>query len=159
AIITWQDARLPRVNIFAQHVLAAGDVDPAWPVDGRALLADPLAMASAVSGQSSPVIVADGEGGAIVAWQDLGSAVTEFDLVAQHVLASGAVDPTWPANGTALVVIEGEQSHPAIVSDGATGAIVTWVGSRPGSSVTDIYCQHMLRSGVVDPRWPASGLA
>ena len=45
AIVTWQDSRFARVNIFAQHVLASGEVDGAWPVDGRALLNDPPAIA------------------------------------------------------------------------------------------------------------------
>src|SRR5512142_2601414 len=40
AIIVWQDLRFPRVNVFAQHVLAGGEVDPAWPSNGQALLTD-----------------------------------------------------------------------------------------------------------------------
>ena len=35
AVITWQDDRFKRVNIFAGHVLASGDLDPAWPDDGQ----------------------------------------------------------------------------------------------------------------------------
>jgi hypothetical protein len=159
AIITWQDARSARVNILAQHVLAAGELDAAWPTNGRALLGDSLAIATAAGGQVTPVIVPDGAGGAIVAWQDLRSAVTEIDLFAQHVLASGVVDPAWPANGTALVAIEGQQNAQAIASDGAGGAFVAWMDTRPGVSVADVFAQHVLASGVVDPRWPANGLA
>ena len=96
AIVAWQDLRFSRVNIFAQHVLASGEVDAAWPNDGRALLSDPLAMAGAEGGQSSPVIVADGAGGAIVAWLDQRSSVSDVDIFAQHVLASGVVDPPGP---------------------------------------------------------------
>src|SRR5262245_15244825 len=76
AIIAWQDFRFPRINVFAQHVLSSGEVDAAWPVDGRALLTDPITIATADGGQTSPVIVADGAGGAIVAWQDLRSSAT-----------------------------------------------------------------------------------
>lgn len=94
AIIAWMDARFPRVNIFARHVLASGEVDGAWPVDGRALLNDPAAMNNADGGQFNPEIVSDGAGGAIVIWQDLRSAVTETDLFAQHILSTGVVDPT-----------------------------------------------------------------
>jgi hypothetical protein len=159
AIITWQDARSPRVNIFAQHVLASGELDLAWPTDGRALLSDSAAIANADGGQTVPVIVPDGAGGAIVAWQDLRSGVTEIDLFAQHVLASGVVDPAWPANGRALVAIEGQQSTQAIASDGAGGAFVTWQDTRPGVSVADVFAQHVLASGVVDPRWPSNGIA
>lgn len=159
AIVTWQDFRFPKINVFAQHVLANGDLDPAWPADGQALLTDSLAMATADGGQTSPIIVSDGAGGAIVAWQDLRSPVTETDLFAQHVLATGAVDPAWPANGTALCVIEGIQNGLTMTPDGAGGAIVTWLDGRPGADGTDIYAQHVLASGVVDPRWPANGIA
>lgn len=159
AIITWQDFRIPNVNVFAQHVLATGEVDAAWPANGRALLTDSLAMATADGGQTSPIIVPDGAGGAIVAWQDLRSPVTEFDIFAQHVLASGAVDPAWPANGRALCAIEGIQNNLTMTPDGAGGAIVTWLDGRPGASATDIYAQHVLASGLVDARWPVNGLA
>lgn len=159
AIITWQDLRNPRVNILAQHVLALGDVDAAWPVNGRALLRDTISIATASGGQSVPLIVPDGAGGAIVAWQDLRSAVTEFDIYAQHILASGVVDAAWPDNGRALCEIAGNQSAHAIASDGAGGAIVAWMDARPGSSVADIFAQHVLASGLLDARWPANGLA
>ena len=42
AVIVWQDERSKRVNVFARRVLASGDLDPRWPVDGRALLGDGL---------------------------------------------------------------------------------------------------------------------
>ncbi|TMQ50943.1 MAG: T9SS type A sorting domain-containing protein [Candidatus Eisenbacteria bacterium] len=159
AIITWQDLRTARVNVFAEHVLASGELDIRWPVDGRALLTDSLALASADGGQTSPVIVADGAVGAIVAWQDNRSPVTGTDVFAQHVLASGAVDPAWPANGTALSAIAGQQNAIAIASDGAGGAIVTWMDTRPGASEVDLYAQHVLNSGIVDARWPVNGTA
>ncbi len=159
AIITWQDFRFPRVNIFAGHVLASGELDLAWPNDGLALLTDPLAMASADGGQTSPVIASDGAAGAFVAWQDNRSPVTETDIFAQHVLASGVVDGAWPANGLAVSAAAGPQNTLNIVSDGAGGAILTWMDTRPGATVVDVYAQHVLGSGVVDPRWPVNGLA
>ncbi len=157
AIITWQDFRSPRINVFAQHVRASGDVDPAWPLDGQALLTDSLGLGNADGGQTSPLIVPDGAGGAIIAWQD--NRNTDTDVFAQHILASGAVDPDWKANGSALCTSPGVQNSIAMVSDGAGGAIVTWMDGRPGASVMDIYAQHVLASGIVDPRWPVDGLA
>lgn len=156
AILTWQDARSPIINVFAQHVRSTGDLDPLWPVDGRPLLTDPLALQNASSGQAFPVIVPDGSGGALVAWQDGRSQTTGIDIYAQHVLASGAVDPAWPANGRALCTAPGGQFRPSIAGDGAGGAIVTWTDARVG---VDIFAQHVLASGVVDPRWPLDGLA
>ena len=159
AIITWHDLRDPRVNVFAQHVLATGDVDTSWPADGRAMLSDAAALANALAGQQAPVIVSDGARGAIVAWQDGRSSLTETDVFAQHVQFSGAVDPAWPANGTALSTAVGVQIDLVIVSDGAGGAIVAWQDGRSAASGFDIYAQHVLASGRVDPGWPADGAA
>ncbi len=63
----------------------------------------------APSGQAFPVIVSDGVGGAIVAWQDGRSQTSGVDIYAQHVLASGAVDLAWPANGRVLCTATGGQ--------------------------------------------------
>jgi len=149
AIVAWYDYRNGTADIYAQHVLASGAMDPAWPPGGRA-----LCLAS--GGQYSPVIVTDGAGGAIVVWYD--DRGSSSDIYAQRVLASGVVDPGWPANGRALCAASADQVYPAIVSDGSGGAIVTWRDYRGGPD-TDVYAQHVLASGVVDPSWPADGLA
>jgi hypothetical protein len=158
AIVVWQDFRNPRVNVFATRVLASGKLDLAWPVDGRALLADSTAQETAFGGQAFPVIVSDGAGGAIVAWQDE-RLQNDLNIFAQHILASGVVDPAWPANGRALCTARGQQDIPTIVSDGAGGAIVTWMDGRSSVTNVDIFAQHVLASGVVDPAWPADGAA
>jgi hypothetical protein len=160
AIVVWQDARDPLVNVFARRVLVTGELDPAWPVDGLAVLADTTTLqTTAVAGQASPVIVSDGHGGAIVAWQDGRSAASGLDIFAQHILGTGVVDPAWPANGQALCTIRGDQDNPTITSDGAGGAIVTWMDRRSSLTDIDIFAQHVLVSGTVDPNWPAGGLA
>src|SRR5207244_12032722 len=79
-----------------------------------------------VASQGQPRIVTDGAGGAIVTWQDHRNG-TDIGTYAQHVLASGAVDPAWPADGAALsTAAGGYQSVQNIATDGAGGAIVTW---------------------------------
>jgi hypothetical protein len=149
AIVTWEDYRDLFSDVYAQHVLAGGSVDPAWPADGRALCA-------ASGGQYVPAIIPDGAGGAIVAWADNRGA--SYDIYAQRVLASGAVDPAWPADGRALCTADGDQLWPTIAVDGAGGAIVTWEDDR-ASPTRDVYAQRVLAGGVVDPAWPADGLA
>jgi hypothetical protein len=152
AVVTWQDFRSSAMayDIYAQHVLASGAVDPGWPTDGRALC-------TALNSQYSPVITADGAGGAIVGWYDYRGGI-KYDIYAQHVLASGAVDPAWPNDGRALCTAAGDQDFPAIVEDGAGGAIATWEDRRRGGDY-DIYAEHVLASGAVDPAWPADGRA
>jgi len=160
AIVTWVDLRSPPVFIYAQHVLATGEVDAGWPPNGRPLLTNPLAFTDPLETQGSASIVSDGAGGAVVAWEDGPTTGNERDIYAQHVKASGAVDGGWPANGRALCVANGLQGSPRIVSDGVGGAIVTWQDGRnaPGD-LADIFAQHILASGVVDPNWPVNGVA
>jgi hypothetical protein len=148
-----------RVNIFARRVLGSGELDPAWPELGRALLRDTLALAAADGGQTTPLLVADGTGGAIAVWHDLRAAATDVDLFAQHVLADGTVDPAWPDNGTPVTRALGNQGDHVVVSDGAGGVLVAWSDTRLGVAQADIFAQHLLASGIADPRWPADGLA
>jgi hypothetical protein len=152
AIVTWSDARGGNGtdDIYAQHVRTGGGVDPAWPVNGRALC-------SALADQKNPSIIPDGTGGAIIAWRD-GRNLAGYDIYAHHLLASGAADPAWPANGRALCTAADEQSASTIVADGSGGAIVAWQDLRGGSTY-DVYAQHVLASGGVDPAWPADGRA
>lgn len=152
AIFTWTDQRGTSYDIYAQHVLVTGVADPTWPADGRALC-------TAQYDQTYPKIVGDGSGGAIVAWQSVTSDPSGAqDIYAQHVLAGGAVDPAWPANGRALCVAAHDQANPRLVSDGSGGAIVAWEDERNGANY-DMYAQHVLGNGAVDAAWPANGRA
>jgi hypothetical protein len=163
AIVTWQDFKAVPVSIFAQHVLASGDLDAAWPVNGLPLLTDPAGLATAKGTQEVPVIVADGTGGAIIAWVDERNDLVEPDVFAQHVLGSGVVDPAWPANGLAVNTVRGAQDHLSMVSDGAGGAIITWMDGRLSGggfpNGVDIFAQHVLASGRLDPAWLPGGVA
>ena len=148
AIVTWADNRSGNSDTYAQHVLASGAVDPAWPSNGRALCVDG-------SDQTSPVLVSDGAGGAIIAWLDPRSG--SGDIYAQRVLASGGLDPAWPVNGRAICAASGQQDTPTILANQA-GAIVAWRDRRNGIDA-DIYAQSVLATGNVDPSWPANGRA
>lgn len=151
ALYTWSDYRGGgQGDIYVQRVPASGVIDPAWPADGRALC-------TAVGDQSDPAIVSDGAGGAIVAWSDSRGGAGG-DIYAQRVLASGVVDPGWPVDGRALCTASANQQSVSMVSDGAGGAIITWMDYR-GFVDADIYAQHVLVSGVVDPAWPVDGRA
>lgn len=159
AIISWLDRRTFPFNIDAQHVLATGDVDPAWPANGRALLTGALVATIVPTGQEFPDIVSDGVGGAIITWPDARDNILGLDIYVQHILASGAVDDNWPVNGTTVTVARGQQTNPLIVSDGDGGAIIAWTDGRAGATVNDldIYAAHVSRKGLVDGSWPDNG--
>jgi hypothetical protein len=59
----------------------------------------------------------------IVAWQDQCSGGV-YDVYAHHVLASGSLDPAWPATGLAVSTTTDHHLSPTSASDGAGGAIV-----------------------------------
>src|SRR5262245_32523230 len=61
AIIVWADRRSGGNDVYSQHILPSGEIDPSAPLDGRAVCA-------AAFGQGPPVIAPDGKGGAVVTW-------------------------------------------------------------------------------------------
>lgn len=142
AIITWQDQRVyDAFDIYAQRINAAGLVQ--WTRDG-------VVVCNAGGHQSNPVIVPDGLGGAVIAWDDARNyAITESDIYAQRLNASGQIQ--WSANGVAICTMTGSQHTPAIAKDGTGGAIITWEGNF------DIYAQRIHGNG--NTLWTANGVA
>jgi hypothetical protein len=140
AIITWQDQRGGDFDIYAQRLNASGVAQ--WTANG-------VPLATAFGDQSAPVMVADGAGGAIIAWQDSRSGT--YDIYAERVNASGSLLWIFP---TVVGGATGIQLFPAITSDGATGAIVSWQDQRSGNY--DIYAQRVNASGTT--QWTANGV-
>jgi len=145
AIVIWQDYRNGNdFDIYAQRISAAGAV--LWTADG-------VALCTASGDQGGQTITSDGAGGAIVTWRDYRSDST-WDMYAQRISAAGAV--LWTADGVALCTTGGDQIDPAIVSDSAGGAVVTWGDYRSGST-WDMYAQRISAAGAV--LWTADGVA
>ncbi|MDR9459680.1 MAG: hypothetical protein RI591_05985, partial [Dehalococcoidia bacterium] len=144
AIIVWQDYRGGNTDIYAQWVNPSGV--PQWTANG-------VAVCTAQGDQWMSVVVADGEGGAIVTWSDNRSGLYS-DIYAQRVNPSGV--PQWTANGVAICTASDGQWGPTIVSDGSGGAIISWEDYR-GDTYDDIYAQRVNPSGV--PQWTANGVA
>lgn len=150
AIITFvKEGGTSGADIYARRILSDGTLDPTWPSSG-------LVVCSASGGQTYPKLVPDGSGGAIVAWLDHRGLTTDQDIYAQHVLANGQCDPIWPVNGRAICVAPKRQVDPAIVSDGAGGAWLTWSDYRFGT-YSDVYYQHVIASGQIAPNIVANG--
>jgi hypothetical protein len=135
AIVAWQDARGGNYDIYAQRISAAGAVQ--WTANG-------VSLCTAAGSQEKSRIVTDGVGGAIVTWHDYRSG-SGNDVYAQRISAAGAAQ--WTVGGVALCTATGDQNYPALVSDGAAGAIVSWYDGRNGTGNGDIYAQRVLGSG------------
>lgn len=144
AIIAWYDYRSGAIDFYAQRVDANGAVQ--WTANG-------VAICAATGSQLSPVMVSDGAGGAIIAWQD-GRNVGVFDIYAQRVDATGTV--RWATDGVAVCAATDNQYNPAVISDGGGGAFITWHDYRSGTNY-DIYAQRLNASGVA--QWAVDGMA
>lgn len=143
-IITWIDSRNGNDDIYAQRLDSSGIAQ--WQIDG-------VPLCTAVDDQQYPVIVADGSGGALVAWEDQRKG-TELDIYAQRVSAAGV--PQWTTDGVPVCAATGDQAIPQIDSDGAGGAVVTWSDYRPGASF-GVYAQRIDASGA--PQWAVNGVS
>jgi len=142
AIITWQDYRGANYDLYAQRVNLAGT--PQWTNNG-------VVVCNAANNQVNPVIVSDGVGGAIIAWQDYRSG-TNYDIYAQRLTGTGTV--SWAANGVSLCAAANDQTSLALISDAASGSIITWQDSRGGGA--DIYAQRVSSAGA--GQWTADGV-
>lgn len=123
-----------------------------WQRDGN-----PLCMVA--GDQWRVAMVCDGRGGAIVTWEDGRRGGLEHDIYAARITASGRLAPGWPSNGAAVISTAGYQGAPAIAPDGSGGAAISWIDSRTGLGLYDIYSQRITEWGLVSPGWPADGVA
>lgn len=86
-------------------------------------------------------VIKDGNGGAIIAWQDnIGGT---WDIYAQKINSDG--ERLWGLNGTVICNATGGQYEPHICSDEGGGAIIAWRDDRAG--INDIYAQHISSDG------------
>ncbi|MBU4174238.1 MAG: hypothetical protein KKB90_01060 [Actinobacteria bacterium] len=143
AIITWEDLRSGNYDIYAQRVDSSGTTR--WAANGVLICNMPNAL--------DPRIIPDGNGGAVITWQDSRSG--NYDIYAQKVNSAGNVH--WTANGVEICTEVSDQCNPKITSDGSGGAIITWRDARFGSSDYDIYAQRVNSSGLI--LWNYNGVS
>ena len=150
AFIAWSDQRDGTdFRTYVQHLLGSGAAAAGWPADGQG--------ASTVAAlQFARGMVSDGQGGAIVVWEDNRSGV-DLDLYAQRFAAGGPVAPGWPEGGAPIVTAPGDQFAPAVVADDDGGVIVVWEDAQRDEG--DIFGQRITGDGVIAAGWPDSGVA
>ena len=147
AIIVWGDNRngTSNTNIYAQRIDSNGFIQ--WATDG-------IAICTAVNNQDYPEIISDGNGGAIISWNDYRNSTFEYDLYAQKINSSGVVQ--WANNGVAISNAIGDNYNPIMVSDGNGGAIITFMDNRNINNNGDIYAQSINSLGIV--QWTIDGI-
>jgi hypothetical protein len=131
AIATWADWRNGNWDVYAQRISAGGTIQ--WTADGAPLCTN-------ADSQFDPAIVADGAGGAVVAWTDWRAGQGCY---AQRISGAGAVQ--WSTNGVA--VRTGFGPTPSIASDGGGGAIIGFTTQVSAGAM--LYAQHVSAAGML----------
>ncbi|MBN1164585.1 MAG: T9SS type A sorting domain-containing protein [Candidatus Krumholzibacteriota bacterium] len=129
-------------HIYAQKLNGAGTLmwdDPPGHV----------AVSTASSDEDEPRIVADGSGGAIIAFLSSRAAHPEYEVYAQRIFSSGTV---WTTDGVAVAVGDVRRGHPAIAGDAMGNAIIAWEEGLAGGY--DILARRIHAGGTL--QWPAA---
>ncbi len=144
-IVLWQDERGANTpDLYAQRLNAS--CVPQWTANG-------VVVSAAAGVQEDARMVSDGAGGAIIAWHDRRNP-SDANIYAQRI--NGAGTAQWTADGLGVCVVAGTQDRPAIASDGAGGAIISWFDARSFLSLA-VYAQRL--NGAGSPAWAANGVS
>lgn len=144
AIIAWEDWSAGTVSdLYLQRIDPGGA--KMWGTGG--------VLVSDIAGSKElPSLLADGAGGAIVAYQE---GHVGWDIYAQRIGSDGQL--LWQLGGAPVCTAVEGQYEPEITSDGAGGAVIVWNDYRRGDFRNDLYAQRIDASGAV--QWTAGGVA
>ncbi len=143
AVICWKDSRSGNYDIYAQRLNSVGAAQ--WTANGVVVCAE-------AGQQQLPALLSDGAGGVIVCWEDYRSG--SADIYAQRLNSSGQAQ--WAGGGRIVCAAADAQSGPSIVTDGNSGAIISWQDRR-GGVTSDVYAQRLEPDG--DVMWGTDGVA
>ena len=131
-IVTWRDGRNGHDDIYSDKISPEGI--SSWQTNG-------LQLSASNFNKLNPNICSDGNGGAIVAWQD--STINDWDVYSQKINANGQIQ--WTPGGAVVSSAIEIQSHPKNIPDGHGGSIYVWQDKR--ANQYDIYCHHLNSEG------------
>ena len=144
AVMVWEDGRRGAFGtyVYAQKVSADGNIR--WTKNG-------VGVDTAGNGsQTLPIVVDDGMGGSIFAWEDRRDGTIQ--IYAQRLDAEGI--PQWN-NAIRICETTNDQTGPHIASDGNEGAVITWSDLRDGMGY-DVYAQRVDSQGNI--LWNSGGV-
>jgi hypothetical protein len=131
-MVTWRDGRNGHDDIYINKISPSGI--SSWQQNG-------ILLSSSNFNKLNPNICSDGNGGAIVAWQD--STINDWDVYSQKISSNGQIQ--WTTGGVVVSSAIEIQSHPKNVPDGSGGSIYVWQDKR--ANQYDIYCHHLNNQG------------
>lgn len=135
-IVSWSDWRsgIER-DIFAQRLNQFGQ--PLWQADG-------VVVVNKVNREHNERMVSDGNGGAIVVFEQKNSGTYLWEIWAQRIDALG--NALWINGGVPVTGFLSEHLNERIQSDGQGGVFVTFQDFRNGFDF-DVYVQHLDGNG------------
>ncbi len=142
AFIAWKDYRVGLPDIYIQYLDSMGN--RMWDTSGVPICTNP-------ADQSTPAIVSDMSGGAIVGFSDWRSGI-ERDVYAQRVDSTGTIQ--WTLDGVGVATKTVREHNEKLVSDGAGGAIVIF--EQQVGAQWDIWAQRISHAGVI--MWTPGGI-
>lgn len=132
-VLTWRDGRNGFDDIYVEKISPEGN--SSWQPNG-------ILLSNSSSNKLNPNICSDGNGGAIVAWQD--STLNDWDVYSQKLNTVGQIE--WTVGGVVVSSAIEIQSHPKNIPDGSGGSIFVWQDKR--ANQYDIYCHHLNAAGM-----------
>lgn len=145
AIVVWEDERTDSTfNIWAQRIDSNGNV--VWTDGG-------ISVCTQDSNRINHKVQRDGNGGAIITWQDGRNGEGDYDIWAQHIDTDGNF--LWTTNGIAICSATGNQTNPKIDPEkSSNGIFVSWQDERNGTDY-DIYANRIDSNGTL--LWGTNG--
>lgn len=124
-------------NVYLQHVLGDGSVDPQWPSEGRiavdSFIGPYLAYGAGIDLQQ------DGRGGVVMGWTGGGFVVVQA--------MDGEGRRRWGPDGITIAHLDPGAPNPGFLADGRGGAFVFWTASSGSGSA--VMGQHIDASGTL----------
>jgi hypothetical protein len=139
-IAVWRSGNLTEFDISSARICPDGTVS--WN----------QVVCDAENNQESPVIIADGQGGAYFAWADTRDPAQNKDIYAQHLTSTGA--ESWTHNGLLVVSMAMSQNMPTLSLDSQRNLYVVWEDYRSTQQL-DLYMQKITPEGAL--RWLETG--
>jgi hypothetical protein len=140
----WQENSADGGILRAQHLLADGELDPAW--------SSPVTVCDRSYARAAVGAVTDGAGGAYVWW------MVGRDLYLTRLLSSGTIAAGWSVHGRFLGTLPTDRHRPQAVADGAGGVYIGWLASAlfidPPATVR---LMRLGGNGTGVDGWPANG--
>lgn len=148
-IVAWEDRRAGHDDIYAQRLDVNGRA--MWQVDGVPVCTAPgnqgLYHSSTGTTGFAP-LVADGDGGVWIVWQDERAfAANQRDIYLQHLDADGR--PRFQTNGLAVAARPGMEDQPTMCLDGAGGVFVVWQDKTADPIFSDLHGQRVGPDGAL----------